>query len=69
MKSGVNYVRRNVLCGLQGRKPHSLADVNAQLREWIAIAVANKRVHGAARDQVAAHWDVEQFSLWSPPVV
>jgi len=62
VESGVKYLRRNFLCGLQGREPHSLADMNAQLREWIA-AVANQRVHGTTREQVAVRWDVEQFSL------
>jgi hypothetical protein len=64
VESGVKYLRRNFLCGLQGREPHSLADMNAQLREWIA-AVANQRVHGTTREQVAIRWDVEQFSLQS----
>jgi transposase len=64
VESGVKYLRRNFLCGLQGREPHSLADMNAQLREWIA-AVANQRVHGTTREQVAVRWDVEQFSLQS----
>jgi transposase len=44
VESGVKYLRRNFLCGLQGREPHSLADMNAQLREWIST-VANQRVH------------------------
>ena len=64
VESGVKYLRRNFLCGLQGREPNSLADMNAQLREWIA-AVANQRVHGTTREQVAVRWDVEQFSLQS----
>jgi len=58
----VKHVRRNFLCGLQGREPHTLADMNAQLREWIA-GVANQRVHGSAREQVAVRWNVQQFSL------
>src|SRR5712691_3311722 len=32
VESGVKYVRRNFLCGLQGREPGSLSDLNAQLR-------------------------------------
>jgi transposase len=64
VESGVKYLRRNSLCGLQGREPHSLAEMNAQLREWIA-AVANQRVHGTTQEQVAVRWDVEQFSLQS----
>jgi transposase len=62
VESGVKYLRRNFLCGLQGREPHSLAELNAQLRQWIA-EVANQRVHGTTREQVAVRWDVEQFSL------
>jgi len=64
VESGVKYLRRNFLCGLQGREPHSLTDMNAQLREWIST-VANQRVHGTTREQVAVRWDVEQFSLQS----
>ena len=50
VESGVKYLRRNFLCGLQGGEPHSLADMNAQLREWIST-VANQRVHGTTRDK------------------
>ncbi|MFN7932146.1 MAG: hypothetical protein U0R19_02395 [Bryobacteraceae bacterium] len=35
VESGVKYVRRNFLCGLQGREPNGLEDLNAQLREWV----------------------------------
>jgi transposase len=48
VESGVKYVRGNFLCGLQGREPSSLQDLNAQLREWIS-QVANQRVHGTRR--------------------
>jgi len=34
VESGVKYVRRNFRCGLQGREPRSLGDLNSQLREW-----------------------------------
>src|SRR5258707_6949730 len=64
VESGVKYVRRNFLCGLQGREPNSLSDLNAQLREWI-WGVANQRVHGTTHEQVLVRWDVEQFSLQS----
>src|SRR2546430_510758 len=64
VESGVKYVRRNFLCGLQGREPDSLSDLNAQLREWI-WGVANQRVHGTTHEQVLVRWDVEQFSLQS----
>jgi hypothetical protein len=64
VESGVKYVRRNFLCGLQGREPGSLNDLNAQLREWI-WGVANQRVHGTTHERVMVRWDVEQFSLQS----
>lgn len=64
VEAGVKYVRRNFLCGLQGREPDSLSDLNAQLREWI-WGVANQRVHGTTHEQVLVRWDVEQFSLQS----
>ena len=64
VEAGVKYVRRNFLCGLQGREPGSLSDLNAQLREWI-WSVANQRVHGTTHEPVMVRWDVEQFSLQS----
>ena len=62
VESGVKYVRRNFLCGLQGREPSGLEDLNAQLREW-TWNVANQRVHGTTHDAVPARWEVEQSSL------
>lgn len=62
VESGVKYVRRNFLCGLQGREPSGLDDLNAQLRAW-TWEVANQRVHGTTHEQVAARWKVDQFSL------
>jgi len=62
VESGVKYVRRNFLCGLQGREPSGLQDLNAQLRAWV-WGVANQRVHGTTHEQVAVRWDVDQFSL------
>ena len=62
VESGVKYVRRNFLCGLQGREPSSLTDLNAQLRAWV-WEVANQRVHGTTREQVAVRWDMDQFHL------
>ena len=35
IESGVKYVRRNFLCGLQGREPSCLSDFNAALRTWV----------------------------------
>lgn len=62
VESGIKYVRRNFLCGLQGREPSCLSDLNAQLRAWV-WEVANQRVHGTTHDLVAARWKTEQLSL------
>jgi hypothetical protein len=62
VESGVKYVRRNFLCGLQGREPGSLADLNTQLRQWV-WEVANQRVHGTTHAQIAVAWDAERTSL------
>lgn len=64
VESGVKYIRRNFLCGLQGRVPANLEDLNTQLREWIR-GVANQRVHGTTHSVVQARWDTDQFSLQS----
>ena len=60
VESGVKYVRRNFLCGLQGREPDSLEDFNTQLRQWV-WNVANQRVHGTTHEQVMARWDADQW--------
>jgi transposase len=62
VESGVKYVRRNFLCGLQGREPANLTDLNAELRRWVA-EVANQRVHGTTREQVFIRWDEDQFAM------
>jgi len=62
VESGVKYIRRNFLCGLQGREPSCLSDLNAQLRAWV-WEVANQRVHGTTHEQVAACWGGDQLSL------
>jgi hypothetical protein len=62
VESGVKYVRRNFLCGLQGREPSGLPDFNAQLRAWV-WGVANQRVHGTTHEQVMARWDADQSNL------
>jgi len=62
VESGVKYIRRNFLCGLQGREPSGLSDLNAQLRAWV-WEVANQRVHGTTHEQVAARWNTDQLSL------
>jgi transposase len=58
VESGVKYVRRNFLCGLQGREPGNLEDLNAELRRWVA-EVANQRVHGTTGEAVPARWKEE----------
>ncbi|HEY2012921.1 MAG TPA: IS21 family transposase [Bryobacteraceae bacterium] len=62
VESGVKYIRRNFLCGLQGREPSNLADLNAELRRWVS-EVANQRVHGTTREQVLIRWDEDQFGM------
>jgi transposase len=62
IESGVKYVRRNFVCGLQGREPSCLLDCNTQLREWVA-RVANQRVHGTTHEQVLIRWEVDQFHM------
>jgi transposase len=64
IESGVKYVRRNFVCGLQGREPSCLMDFNTQLRQWVE-GVANQRVHGTTREQVLLRWDEDQFSMQS----
>ena len=64
VESGVKYVRRNFLCGLQGHEPGCLADFNAQLRAWV-WEVANQRVHGTTHEQVNVRWGADQCSLQS----
>ena len=58
VESGVKYVRRNFVCGLQGREPGSLADLNVQLRWWTS-EVANQRVHGTTHEQVMVRWQAD----------
>src|SRR5580698_600742 len=62
VESGVKYIRRNFLCGLQGREPSGLSDLNAHLRAWV-WEVANQRVHGTTHESVAARWNVDQLNL------
>jgi len=62
VESGVKYVRRNFLCGLQGREPGGLEEFNNQLRQWV-WSVANQRVHGTTHQQVMARWDADQMAL------
>lgn len=64
VESGVKYVRRNFLCGLQGREPDSLTDLNGQLRWWLA-EVANQRVHGTTHEQVMVRWEADRGAMHS----
>jgi len=59
----VKYIRRNFLCGLLGREPDNLGDLNAELRRWVA-EVANRRVHGTAHEQVLLRFDEDLFAMW-----
>jgi hypothetical protein len=62
VESGVKYVRRNFVCGLHGREPGSLEELNAELRQWV-WEVANRRVHGTTRMAVMDSWLAERSSL------
>jgi transposase len=62
IESGVKYVRRNFLCGLLGREPANLADLNSELRRWVA-EVANQRVHGTTHQQVLNRWQEDRTHL------
>lgn len=64
VESGVKYVRRNFLCGLQGREPGGLEDLNTQLRAWV-WEVANQRVHGTTHEEVARRLETERLTLQS----
>jgi hypothetical protein len=62
VESGVKYIRRNFLCGLQGREPDSLADLNGQLRTWLA-EVADQRIHGTTQEHVGERGKLDRQSL------
>jgi transposase len=62
VESGVKYVRRNFLCGLLGKEPTGLEDLNAQLKAWV-WAVANERIHGTTHEQPVARWQTERTCL------
>ena len=62
VESSVRYVRRNFLCGLQGREPSGLAELNAELRHWV-WKVANQRVHGTVHEVVNDRLRAEQSQL------
>ena len=62
VESGVKYVRRNFLCGLQGNEPADLCDLNARLRAWV-WEVAHQRVHGTTHEIVQDRWSRERTHL------
>ena len=62
IESGVKFVRRNFLCGLQGREPANLADFNGQLRQWV-WGVSNQRVHGTTHERVDQRLAKEKLRL------
>jgi transposase len=62
IESGVKYVRRNFLCGLQGCEPSGLEDLNTQMRAWV-WEVSHQRVHGTTHEVVKARWETEKASL------
>ncbi len=62
VEAGVKYVRRNFLCGLLGREPSGLGELNRELRAWTA-EVANERVHGTTRERVSARWEADRAAL------
>ena len=62
IESGVKYIRRNFLCGLQGREPANLADLNSELCRWVA-EVANQRVHGTTHEKVLLRWDEDRVAM------
>ena len=62
VESGVKYLRRNFICGLQGREPAGLIDLNSELRWWLA-EVANQRVHGTTHEQVMVRWEADRAAM------
>ena len=62
VESGVKYVRRNFLCGLQGREPAGLTGLSTELRWWLA-EVANQRVHGTTHEQVMIRWEADRAAM------
>ncbi len=52
----MKYVRRNFLCGLQGREPASLEELNGQLRRSVWV-------DGTTHEEVMVRWDADQMAL------
>lgn len=64
VERGVAYVRYNAL---KGRRFGSLAEQNRFLSQWEA-SIADKRIHGTTRKQVAACFDAERPHLQPLPM-
>ena len=64
MERGVAYLRSNAL---KGRRFRSLAEENLFLQHWES-SVADKRIHGTTRKQVAACFEEERPHLQPLPV-
>lgn len=62
VESGVKYLRRNFLLGLQGQEVEGLEGFNGRLREWL-WGVANQRVHGTTHERVCERLEQERRHL------
>jgi hypothetical protein len=65
VERGVGYVKRSFL---EGRSFTDLADLNAQLTQWL-LAVANQRVHGTTKAVPAVRFEEEMSALRSAALV
>ena len=63
VENAVGYVKKNAL---KGRSFESLTGVNEFL-EWWETHVADQRIHGTTRRQIAAHFEQERPSLGTLP--
>ena len=63
VEHGVAYLRNNAL---KGRRFRSLADENLFLQRWES-SIADKRIHGTTREQVAACFEEERPHLQPLP--
>jgi len=65
VENSVAYVKENALAG---RKFSSLAELNLALAHW-EKTVADQRIHGTTKRQVAQHFSVEKPALQPLPVL
>jgi hypothetical protein len=70
VESSVKYVRRNFLCGLQGREPGGIADLNANPRTIMSSTVRTSRASAtpvkwiqARADPCSNHSDPKRFRV------